>query len=186
MAAPLCNTVYVFTGLRNISVEVDEIVHGTPLCSRSSISSSDDYRLWSIATLRFSTFWTRVAFYIYVHRSVPGGVKNCERLAILVIMFFFCARAIFLTGYRVSFAAARMTDRSRFDKGIEIVSKVFGFAILSFITLSRYTMFYIICSLTVIFKKLFTLLALFVDRKDCSCKELSLFFDKFSKLKGVI
>lgn len=99
---------------------------------------------------------------------------------------FFCARAIFLTGYRVSFAAARMTDRSRFDKGIEIVWKVFGFAILSFITLSRYTMFYIICSLTMIFKKLFTLLALFVDRKDCSCKELSLFFDKFSKLKGVI
>lgn len=93
MAASLCNTVYVFTGLRNISVEVDEIVHGTPLCSRSSISSSDDYRLWSIATLRFSTFWTRVAFYIYVHRSVPGGVKNSERLAILVIMFFFFLRA---------------------------------------------------------------------------------------------
>lgn len=85
-----------------------------------------------------------MAFYIYVHRSVPGGVKNCERLAILVIMFFFFlrARAIFLTGYRVSFAAARMTDRSRFDKGIEIVSEVFGFAILSFITLSRYTMFF--------------------------------------------
>lgn len=80
-----------------------------------------------------------MAFYIYVHRSVPGGVKNCERLAILVIMFFFFA--IFLTGYRVSFAVARMTDRSRFDKGIETVSKVFGFAILSFITLSRYTMF---------------------------------------------
>lgn len=79
-----------------------------------------------------------------------------------------------------------MTDRSRFDKDIEIVSKVFGFAILLFTTLSRYTTFYIICSLTVIFEKLFTLLTLFVDRKDCSCKELSLSFDKFSKSKGVI
>ena len=44
--------------------------------------------------------------------------------------------AIFSTKDRVSFVVAQMTDRSHFDKGIEIASKVFGFAILWLVLLS--------------------------------------------------
>lgn len=97
-----------------------------------------------------------------VHRSTPDGVKNCWSLVILVIMFFFffCTCVIFSTRDRVSFVVAQMMDCSHFDKGIEIASKVFGFAILWLtllsivasqfesknfdrsLTLFRYTQFY--------------------------------------------